>query len=429
MGFNFDIIESYPTSIIRLICLTGTLPYYLIEHAFSDERSTIKHTSKSNKKNVRRNLIDALKRLREDDIVQLVGKGQMKRIWLSNPNEKKARKILSETGKVWQSGEEIVEDYFYPYSEQYRFMIPNYKHKSYGANNVRRELRISDCIIMLYKANVEFMKRVEEEKELEKPELTYGWDREGKMSYPFTDHNKSYFYFSKEVKAADWEIGKTISLNYFVGFIVSNGGIYLMYSAYHGNLKMSQQGEQKSQHVCSELVMQTFKTEERINQKDVDAVIVVKDYEMLYKLIALNGKGKRSKNTTELVNFKNVFSSVHCFPMDKRGEKQFSFILNRNWKYIVNSLLFGKENLKNFYNFDAFYEEEMIYAIQFVDNDISKLTRIMFFAQDSAIKKDATFKIYHLPEQKEFLIKIIREIDIELVEIDEDSIVKLGLNI
>lgn len=420
MGFNFDITESYPTSIVRLICLTGVLPYYHLEQAFSEERLTKRHFGTFNKKNNRRALVSSLRDLKKADIVDVVGKEHLKRIWLTSPSETKTA-----LNNEYESGEEIVENSFYPYSEHYRFMHAKESGKRYEKNRVIREIRISDCVMMLYRANVEFMIRVEEEKDLQKPPLTYGWDTDSKMIYPFEDGNKSYFYFSKEVKSADWEIGKTISQNYFTGFIVSNGGIYLMYSAYHGNLKLSHQGEQKSQHVTSELVMQTFHAKERINQKDVNAVIVVKDYTMLYRLIALNGKGQRSKRTTELGTFKNIFHSVHCLPMTNRGEKQLSFILKRNWKYIANSLIFGKENLNNFYNFDAFYEDEKIYAIQFIDNDIIKLTRIMFFSQDSALKQDATFKIYHLPEQKEFLEKIIRELQIELVEISEEVIEKL----
>lgn len=409
MTFYFGKQNSHLEQLFYNVSLAGNLPYYLT-YELEGNRQT---------------LLRQLKKLRERNLMELDGNGK-------NKNIRFTRKGISYL------------EYYYPqWVPQYDFMTNN-RRRVYNIPRKIRQFRRADVTVFLRDTNVRFIvDQIDELKHLQKPELTYENPKtnpkyiEGSYpNYPFDKNTSPLFYFSNEIKATSPYVSKDIQQTNFIGAMLSNGGVYTFYSAYFGVLSMMKQGEGKSPHKTRDVFQRSFTmdsdTRENFMRQKNNAVIIVKDFENLYRLV-LEEEDEDSKQKTKVEYSKRVelnsaersFASIHGLTLDTLGRNILQMLATEHWSYLLGLILFGDKNQAT----DSSIHDSLVrrnnkdtMAIEFVSQDMKKLQHFINVSFRNQ-RDDLEYEVHALKEQIPMLQKAITDYNapVKIIEISEDK--------
>lgn len=304
----------------------------------------------------------------------------------------------------------------------------------------KRVGKIMETLLFLIKSGID----IDLTKDATKPILTKYPNKFEKRAYPFEDTN-SYFFHSHEVKRDEdtplldkegsvrYANRTDIKGNALTGTIISNGGIYLTYSGYDGKVEiLKNQAEAKSKGVVLQLCNASLEAVSPFKPEDISAILIVKDYDILEKVLknldTTQTNNRYAMRTNEVLSFLNLYEHLHILTYSGKGYLQLLWLTQPSWRYRLNVMLFGKENVMQYDPIvEAVFQEESRRCIQFIDNDIKKLNR---FLQLSSLSQSDSFyhEIWCLSEQVDFLLSYCKEYSVELKIIQDETFNELVLN-
>lgn len=408
MPFYFGKQNSHLEQLFYNVSLTGAFPYYL---TFELEGN-------------RQSLLRQLKTLQDGRYAEIEGNGKHKHIYLT------------------RKGNQILEEYYPQWVPHYDFMTNN-RRRRYEITKKIRQFRRADVIVFLRDTNVRFVTdQIEELRYLKKPELTYENPKtnpeylEGHYpSYPLDQKTPSLFYFSNEIKGTSPYVSKDIQQTNFIGAMLSNGGVYVFYSAYFGVLSMMKQGEGKAPHKTRDVFQRSFSmdtnTREDFMRQKNNAIIIVKDFESLYRLVLEEDEESKQKTKVayskrvELNSAERSFNSIHGLTLDTLGRNILQMLTAEEWRYLLGVILFGGENLateSSIHDSLIRRKDKDTMAIEFVSQDMKKFQHFLNVSFRNQ-RDDIEYEVHALTEQIPMLKKAIKDYDapVKIVEISENK--------